>query len=271
MVTPAEKRARFRELHERGCFVLPNPWDVGSARMLAALGFQALASTSSGMAWTNGGLDNETSLPTVLAHLEMLAGATDLPLNADFEDGHADGPEGVAANVAKALAAGVAGVSIEDMSPAPGKPLYPKAEAVARLRAARAAIDAEGSGAILVGRAEGMLMAERNLSDTLDRLVALADAGADCLYAPGLRTPDEITAAVKAVAPKPLNVLIMDPKMTAAQLADLGVRRISLGGALARTAWGGFLRTARRIAESGDFSGLAEAATGGEIAKLLRP
>lgn len=267
MPTPAEKRARFRSLHEGGCFVIPNPWDVGSARMLQALGFQALASTSSGMAWTAGRLDNETPLADALEHLAMLSAAVDLPLNADFENGHADTPEGVAENVRKALAAGVAGLSIEDMSHAEGWPLYDATLAVERVKAAKAA----AGDAVLVARAEGVLLRRTSLNETVDRLVLLADAGADCLYLPGLRTAEDIATVVKAVAPKPVNVLAMNPKLGVAELADLGVRRISLGGALARAAWGGFLRTAREIAEHGRFDRLAEAATGAELKALLRP
>lgn len=271
MASAAEKRARFRALHETGCFVIPNPWDVGSARMLQALGFPAIASTSSGVAWSSGRLDNEVPLEDMLAHLAMLAPAVDIPLNADFENGYADAPEEVAVNVCRALAAGVAGLSIEDMSHDPGKPLYDKALAVERIRAARSAIDAEGMGAVLVARAEGMLTRQADLTATLDRLALFAEAGADCLYAPGLRNAEDITAAVKAVAPKPLNVLMGAPGLSVAELADLGVRRISVGGALARSAWGGFLRAAREIAEMGSFARLGEAATGAELAKLLKP
>lgn len=271
MPTAAEKRTRFRTLHERGCFVIPNPWDVGSARMLQALGFPALASTSSGFAWSTGRLDNQVPLDDMLAHLTSLCAATDLPLNADFENGYADAPEGVAANVRRALDAGVAGLSIEDMSHEPGKPLYDTALAVERVKAARAAIDAEGTGAVLVARAEGLLIRQMDLSQTLDRLVLLADAGAHCLYAPGLRTAEEIAAAVKAVAPLPLNVLMMAPGLSVTELADLGVRRISLGGALARAAWRGFLKAAREIAGTGQFSLLAGAATGAELKALLAP
>lgn len=270
MPTPAEKRARFRALHESGCFVIPNPWDVGSARILQALGFQALASTSSGMAWSQGRLDNEVPLADALAHLETLSAATDLPLNADFENGHAEDLEGLAANVRAALDAGVAGLSIEDMGHAEGWPLYETAVAVERVKAAKAAIDAEGSGAVLVARAEGLLKGTMDVAGVLDRLALLADAGADCLYAPGLRTPEDIAAAVRAVAPKPLNVLAMNLKIPVAQMADLGVRRVSVGGALARAAWGGFLRAARDIAEHGRFDRLAEAATGAEMKALLR-
>lgn len=270
-MTAAEKRARFRELHDHGCFVIPNPWDVGSARMLEALGFPALASTSSGMAWASGRIDNEVPLEDALAHLTTLAAATDLPLNADFENGYADAPEDVAANVRRALATGVAGLSIEDMSHDPGKPLYDTALAVERMRAARAAIDADGTGAVLVARAEGLLIGQMDLGATLDRLVSLADAGAHCLYAPGLRTAEEIATAVKAVAPLPLNVLMWTRGLTVAELADLGVRRISLGGALARAAWGGFLAAAREIAAEGRFDRLADAATGAELKALLAP
>jgi len=271
MPTPAEKRARFRELHESGCFVIPNPWDVGSARMLEAMGFHAVASTSSGMAWSSGRIDNEVPLEDALAHLATLSAAVDIPLNADFENGYADTPEEVATNVRRALDAGVAGLSIEDMSHDPGKPLYETALAVERMRAARAAIDAEGSGAVLVARTEGMLFPERNLAQALDRLVLFAEAGADCLYAPGLKTAEEIAAAVKAVAPKPVNVLMSGPGLSVTELADLGVRRISVGGALARSAWGGFLSAAREIAEAGRFTKLGEAATGAELKALLKP
>jgi 2-methylisocitrate lyase-like PEP mutase family enzyme len=268
MATPAEKRARFRALHESGCFVIPNPSDLGSARILEALGFQALASTSSGMAWAGGRLDNEVPLEDALAHLATLSAAVDIPLNADFENGHADEPEGVAANVRRALDTGVAGLSIEDMSHDAGKSIYEAALAVERVKAARAAVDAEATGAVLVARAEGMLQGHE-LAPTIDRLVAFAEAGADCLFAPGLKTAEQVAAAVKAVAPKPLNVLVGMPGFTVAQLADLGVRRISVGGSLARSAWGGFLRAARGIAESGDFSGLGGAATTAEMKALL--
>jgi 2-methylisocitrate lyase-like PEP mutase family enzyme len=269
MATPTETRARFRALHESGCFVIPNPWDAGSAKALQALGFQALASTSSGFAWSTGRQDNAAPLEAVLAHLAELCAAVDLPINADFENGYANAPEDVAANVRRALATGVAGLSIEDMSHGPGKPLYDEALAVERVRAARAAIDAEGSGAVLVARAEGLLIGQMDLARTLDRLTRLADAGADCLYAPGLRTAEEVAAAVKAVAPRPLNVLMWGPGLSVAQLADLGVRRISVGGALARSAWAGFLKAAREIADQGRFDALGDAATGREIAELL--
>jgi 2-methylisocitrate lyase-like PEP mutase family enzyme len=233
--------------------------------MLQALGFQALASTSSGMAWSSGRLDNEVPLEDALAHLAMLSDAVDLPLNADFENGHADRPEDVAANVRKALAAGVAGLSIEDM--AEDRTLYDTALAVERVKAAKAA----AGDAVLVARAEGLLIGQTDLTTTLDRLVKLADAGADCLFMPGLRAPDDIATVVRAVAPRPLNVLSMNPAIGVAQMADLGVRRISVGGGLARAAWAGFLRAAREIADTGRFDSLAEAATGAELKALLRP
>jgi len=270
MPTLDEKRAAFRRLHETGCFVIPNPWDVGSARMLQALGFPAIASTSSGMAWSSGLIDNEVPLEDALEHLAVLAAATDVPLNADFENGYADAPQDVAANVGRALSTGVAGLSIEDMSHDPGKPLYETALAVERVKAARAAVDADGTGAVLVARAEGLLQGQP-LAPTLDRLAAFADAGADCLYAPGLKTAQDIETAVRAVAPLPLNVLMGGPGLSVAQLADLGVRRISVGGALARAAWAGFLTAAREIADEGRFDALGRAATSAELKALLKP
>lgn len=264
MPTPAEKRARFRELHESGCFVIPNPWDAGSAKMLQAMGFQALASTSSGMAWSSGRLDNEVPLEDALGHLATLSAAVDIPLNADFENGHADAPQDVAANVGAALEAGVAGLSIEDMTS--DRTLYETSLAVERVKAAKAA----AGDAVLVARAEGLLIGQTDLKTTLDRLVLLADAGADCLYLPGLKTADEIVTVVKAVAPKPVNVLAMNHAIPVAQYADLGVRRISVGGALARAAWAGFLAAAKDIAEEGRFDRLAQAATSGELKALLK-
>jgi 2-methylisocitrate lyase-like PEP mutase family enzyme len=270
MPTPAEKRAAFRRLHESGCWVLPNPWDVGSARLLQGLGFKAVASTSSGMAWSKGLTDYQVELEPVLAHLAELNAAVDLPLNADFENGFADDPAGVAENVRRALDAGVAGLSIEDTTRRPGKPVYDAAEAVERIKAARAAIDAHGPGAVLVGRADGLLMGHMDANAAIDRLVALAEAGADCLYAPGLRTAEDIAAAVKAVAPKPINILAGFAPFSVAQYADLGVRRISVGGSLARAAWGGFLKAARQMLDEGRFDALADGPTGKEMAGLLK-
>ena len=267
MVTAAEKRASFRRLHEAGCFVIPNPWDVGSARYLAGMGFKALASTSSGAAWSAGAPDNGITLEAVLAHLRALAAATDLPVNADFEGGFARDAEGVARNVVRCLETGVAGLSIEDSTGDPDRPLYEVSEATERMRAARAAIDAHGREALLVGRAECFLTGHPDpLPEAIRRLRAYADAGADVLYAPGTRTREEIAAVVAAVAPKPVNVLATAAmKLTVADLAALGVRRVSVGGALARAAWGGFIRAAREIAANGSFTALAEATPSSDL------
>ncbi len=264
-----EKRTAFRELHQSGCFVMPNPWDIGSARYLASLGFKALASTSSGMAWARGQADNRVGCEAVLAHLAELATATDLPLNADFEGGYADTPEGVAANVRRAVATGIAGLSIEDSTGEAAAPLRPIGEAVARIAAARAAIDAAGGGVLLTGRAENFIADRPDLSDTVARLQAYAAAGADCLYAPGLRRANDIAAVVKAVAPKPVNILMGTPLFTVAELTAMGVRRISVGGALARAAWGGFAAAARKIAEHGSFEALAHGTPGRELNNLF--
>jgi 2-methylisocitrate lyase-like PEP mutase family enzyme len=231
----AAKRTAFRKLHDSGFFILPNPWDVGSARRLAARGFKALASTSAGFAWTLGRAEGEVTRDELLAHLKALNEATDLPVNADFEAGFADDPAGVANNVALALDAGVAGLSIEDRT---GKELYPIGLAADRIRAAHKAM--EGSGAILVGRSEGFLIGNHDLSATVKRLVAYAEAGADCLYAPGVTDLAAIREIVAAVAPKPVNVLQMGPQMRISDLAEIGVRRVSVGSNLARAAWSGF-------------------------------
>jgi len=265
MPTTSEKREAFRRLHDSGCFVLPNPWDVGSARYLQGLGFKALASTSSGAAWSLGAPDNGLTLDQAIAHIRSLVEATDLPVNADFEGGFAPDAEGVARHVARCLATGVAALSIEDSTGDAARPLYDLSQAVERLQAARAAVDEAGGGALLVGRAECFLTGHPDpLPEAIRRLRAYAAAGADVLYAPGLRTRPEIAAVVEAVAPKPLNVLAY-PGMTVAELGELGVRRISVGGALARAAWGGFLRAAREIAETGSFQALGEAPPGREL------
>jgi 2-methylisocitrate lyase-like PEP mutase family enzyme len=256
----ATRRKNFRDLHQQGCFVLPNPWDRGSARLLQHLGFKALASTSSGFAWTIGRPDYAVTRDDVLSHLALLCAATDLPVNADFEGGFADLPEGVAANVALAIDTGVAGLSIEDRR-LDGNGLYDLDLAVDRIRASRAAIDRSGQDVILVARTEGLLSDSAALTPAIDRLVAFADAGADCLYAPGVQGRENIAAMVRAVAPKPLNVLMFGPGLSVAELADLGVRRISIGGALARTAWGAVLRAAEEI-KNGSFAGLADGAPG---------
>ena len=255
----ASKRARFRALHQSGCFVIPNPWDIGSARLLQHLGFAALASTSSGLAWTRGRADYAMTRDETLAHLTVLSAATDLPVNADFEYGFAVEPADVAANVKLAVATGVSGLSIEDTRPDGG--LHDLPFAVERIRAARAAIDATGEDVMLVARAEVMLKDADDVTAAIDKLVAFAEAGADCLYAPGARKKEDITAIVRAVAPRPVNVLMWGPDFTVAGLADLGGRRISVGGSLARVAWGGVLAAAEKMRD-GSFEGLAGAASG---------
>lgn len=264
--TVQQKRADFRALHSRGCFVLPNPWDVGSARMLAGLGFKALATTSSGFAWSQGHADGAVPREQVLAHLRILAAATDLPLNADFESGYAADAAGVAESVRMAIDTGVAGISIEDSTGDAENPLRPIDVSVTRMRAARAAIDAAGGDTLLVGRAENFIVNRPDLADTIARLKAYSAAGADCLYAPGIKTREQITAVVAAVAPKPVNLLIgAASEFTLQDVAAMGVRRISIGGALARTAWAGMLQAARKIATEGRFDGLAHATPGKEL------
>jgi 2-methylisocitrate lyase-like PEP mutase family enzyme len=267
----ADKRRAFRQLHEAGCFVIPNPWDVGSARFLQSLGFKALATTSSGFAWSHGRPDAPRSRDAALAHLREMVEATDLPLNADFENGYAVDAAGVAESVRLAVETGVAGVSIEDSTGDASNPLFPIDIAVDRMRAARQAIDRTGGDTLLVGRAEGFFVGRPDLDDTIARLRAYAGAGADCLYAPGIRTREQIVALVAAVGPKPLNLLVGSAsELTMADIAALGVRRVSVGGALARTAWGGFMRAARLIAEQGVFDGLAGAASGAELDAFFR-
>ncbi len=268
-ITLADKRATFRKLHESGCFVLPNPFDVGSAKALAQMGFKALASTSAGFAWTIGKADNGVTLDDVCTHLAALCAAVDLPVNADFEGGFAHEAAQVGANVARAAKTGVAGLSIEDSTGDAAKPLYDKAHAIERIKAARAAIDADRSGVLLTGRCEGFLVGQTDLAMVIDRLCAYADAGAECLYAPGIKTKEQIEAIVKAVAPKPVNLLIGASGLSVREAADLGVRRISVGGSLARTAWAGFMRAAREIADQGTFSELAKGHPGGELNKMF--
>jgi len=262
--TVAEKRAVFRALHIEGCFVLPNPWDVGSARMLQHLGFAALASTSSGHAWSQGRPDYGVTLEHVLAHLTELTASVDLPINADFESGFAAAPEDVADNVRRAIGTGIAGLSIEDRDIAAPFGLYGQAYAVERVRAARIAIASSGEDVLLVARTEGLLGDPTALTPAIDKLVAFADAGADCLYAPGVREKTDIAAIVRAVAPKPVNVLVMGPGLNLAELADLGVRRISIGGALARVAWAAIEAAAGKMRE-GSFEGLAGALPGSKL------
>jgi methylisocitrate lyase len=270
MVTTAEKRATFRKTHESGCFVLPNPYDVGSAKALQHLGFKALASTSAGFAWTIGKADDRVALDDVCAHLTALCAAVDLPVNADFEGGFAHEPAKVAANVARAVTTGVAGLSIEDSTGDAAKPLYDRALAIERIRAARAAIDADDSGVLLTGRCEAFLWGQPDLDLVIDRLKAYSDAGADCLYAPGIKTREQISAVVKAVHPKPVNLLIGASGLSLAEAAELGVRRISVGGSLARAAWGGFMRAASEMAEKGTFGELASGYPGGELNKMFQ-
>ncbi|WP_219894494.1 isocitrate lyase/PEP mutase family protein [Aquisediminimonas profunda] len=247
MSDQSKRIAHFRALHEQGCFILPNPWDAGSAKRLQALGFKALASSSSAAAWTLGLKDHQITIEQILDHLHRLCTATDLPVNADFESGFAETPEGVAVNVQRALGTGIAGLSIEDQA-GPGH-LYPLDMAVARIRAARAEIDASGTGALLVARTEAYLNEIKDVAFAIERLTAFAEAGADCLFAPGMTDAAEIAETVKAVAPKPVNVLIMNSDMRVADLAALGVRRVSVGGALAAAAWRGFDAAAAALAE----------------------
>lgn len=249
-----EKRARFRALHQEGCFLLPNPWDIGSALMLQHLGFEALASTSSGHAWTLGRPDHGVTRDEVLAHLAALSNATDLPVNADFESGFAPDPEGVAANVELAIKAGVSGLSIEDRDLEHSR-LYEVPRALERLSAARGAIDRSGADVILVARTEGLLIDPSALKPALDKLVAFAAAGADCLYAPGVWKKHDIATMVRAVAPKPLNVLAFGADLGVAELADLGVRRISVGGSLAAAGWNQMVSVAEAL-KAGSFASL---------------
>jgi 2-methylisocitrate lyase-like PEP mutase family enzyme len=253
-VSTAEKRKAFRKLHESGCFVIPNPWNVGSARYLEGLGFKALASTSSGYAHSLGRADGALSRDQVLTHFREIAAATDLPLNADFENCFAHEPDGVAANVKLCIETGVAGVSIEDFSGDEANPIYDFDLAVARVKAARQAVDQAGGDVVLTARAEGFLHGRPDLADAIKRLKAFADAGADCLYVPGIRTREQIIEVVKAVAPKPVNFLNAWPLgFTVKDIADMGVRRISVGGTLARVAMDAFIKAAREIAEQGTF------------------
>jgi 2-methylisocitrate lyase-like PEP mutase family enzyme len=260
---------RLHELHASGCFVIPNPWDVGSARVLEQLGFQALATTSAGFAWSLGRRDNHVTLDEELAHLRAMAGAVSIPVSADFEGGFAVEPDGVAANVTAAAATGIAGLSIEDSTGDAESPLFAFDLAVERVRAARAAIDAGGSGIVLMARCEAYLVGRPDLGETIRRLTAFAAAGADCLYAPAMRDLGEIKAVVDAIAPKPVNVGVGSDFTTVAQLRELGVRRISVGGALARAAWSSFLDAAREIAEQGTFTAFARAIPAAEINKRM--
>ena len=270
MSSASAKRSAFRQLHESGCFILPNPWDVGSALYLQSLGFKALATSSAGFAWSQGRADGGLTREQVLAHLRELVQSTAVPINADFENGFANDAVGVAESVRLAVDTGVAGLSIEDATGDASQPIFAVDIAVQRLRAARAAIDQAGGETLLIARAENFLLGRPDLADTVARLKAYAEAGADCLYAPGIRTREEISAVVTAVAPKPVNVLVGWPSdLTLDALGGLGVRRVSVGGALARSAWAGLLRATRALAV-GRFDEFAGAASGQELNALFR-
>ena len=255
MFADDDRIAAFHSLHSSGCFVMPNPWDAGSARALQHLGFKALATTSSGFAWTLGRADGQVTLEQTLEHLRVIADAVKVPVNADFEGGYAVDPEQVGANVKLAASTGIAGLSIEDASGNDADPLFEFELAVERVRAARSAIDESGTGIVLTGRSEGFVRGRPDIDETIRRLRAYAEAGADCLYAPRIDKLEHVRAIVSAVAPKPVNLLINAPFTTVAEAAQLGVRRISVGGTLARSAWGGFLDVAKEIADAGTFSG----------------
>jgi methylisocitrate lyase len=263
--------ATFRRLHESGCFVSPNPWDAGSARLLEQLGFPALATTSSGFAWSLGRPDNQVTLEEALAHFRLLAASVGVPVSADFEGGFATSPRDVARNVARAVETGIAGLSIEDSTGDAADPLFDAGLAAERIAAARSAIDASGTGVMLVGRSEGFIVGRPDLDETIRRLRAYADAGAECLFAPGLREEADIRAVVEAVQPRPVSVLAGGGFASVRELAGMGVRRISVGGALARAAWAGFLQAAREIAAAGTFAALGGAAPFAEINEAFRP
>lgn len=270
MTTIAERRSEFRRLHQSGCFVIPNPWDAGSAKYLASLGFKALATTSAGAAWSMGYADGGCPESEMLAHIASIVRATGLPVNADFEGGHGERPDDIAASVTRCIETGVAGLSIEDYTNDRDDPIYDFDLAVARMKSARLAIDRAGGEVLLVGRAEGLIRNRPDFDDILRRLSAYSAAGADCLYAPGATTPEQISAIVKVAGRKPVNVLMGAPgPLSVRDLEELGVRRISVGGSLARSAWGGFARAAREIVEHGSFNGFKDAMPGAELNKLL--
>ena len=263
------KREVFRRLHESGCFAIPNPWDIGTARYLQHLGFKAIATTSAGFAFSRGSSDGAVKRDEMLAHIKELVDATDIPVNADFENGYADDPNDVAESVKLCVATGVAGLSIEDATDRKESRLYDINLAVERIKAAREAIGE--SGVLLVGRAEGFLVGRENIDQVIRRLVAYSDAGADCLYAPGFKEREHLKAIIAAVEPKPSNILIGDPiGLTMKEAASLGARRVSVGGAFARAAWGGFIRSARELIEKGTFDELANAASYAELQELFR-
>jgi 2-methylisocitrate lyase-like PEP mutase family enzyme len=266
----SDKRRTFRKLHEAGCFVIPNPWNVGTARYLQGLGFKALATTSSGFAHAQGLPDGAVPLDAMLAHFREIAEAADVPVNADFEGGFADEPEGVAKNVRRCIDTGVAGLSIEDSTGDDTNPLYDFDLAVARVRAARAAIDQAGGEVVFTARSEGFIRGRPDMEETIRRLKAFAEAGADCLYAPGIRSREQITAVVNATAPLPFNLLMSTNVLTVQEIADLGVRRISVGGTLARVAMNAFIRSAREIADQGKFDAFAGVVGNPELNAFFR-
>jgi 2-methylisocitrate lyase-like PEP mutase family enzyme len=271
MPTIADKRVTFRKLHEAGCFVIPNPWDVGTTRYLQHLGFKALATTSAGFAFSRALPDAAVSRDAMLAHIAEIVAASDLPVNADFEGGYAHEPDGVAESVRLCVDTGVAGLSIEDSTGDKDKPLYDLDVAVARIKAARAAIDRAGGDVLLTGRAECFLVGRPDLDEAIRRLQAYAAAGADCLYAPGIRSREQIAAVVKAASPRPVNLLMPGPLgLTVDDVAGLGVRRISVGGTISRVAFGAFIRAAKQIASEGRFDAFAEAVPHAELNALFR-
>jgi 2-methylisocitrate lyase-like PEP mutase family enzyme len=269
MLPTADKRAAFKKLHESGCFIIPNPFDVGSAVALQHLGFKALASTSAGFAWTIAKADNRVTVDDVCDHLTAVCAAVDIPVNADYEGGFAVEPDKVAVNVARGVRTGVAGLSIEDSTGDAANPLFEHKLAVERIKAARKAIDADNSGVLLTGRCEAFLRGQKDMKLVIDRLTAYAEAGADVLYAPGISTPEEISTVVKAVAPRPVNLLVGAAGPSLKIAGDLGVRRISVGGALARMAWAGFMKASKEMAEQGTFAEFANGYPGGELNKMF--
>jgi 2-methylisocitrate lyase-like PEP mutase family enzyme len=270
MTTPAEKRKAFRKLHESGCFVIPNPWSPGTARYLEGLGFKALASTSSGYAHSQGFADGALTLDQVLTHYREITSVTSIPVNADFENGFAHEPDEVAVNVKRCIDTGIAGLSIEDYTNDDANPLYDFDFAVARMKAARKAIDAAGGDVLLTGRAEGFLHGRPDLADAIKRLRAFSEAGADCLYAPGIRSREQIVEVVKAVAPKPVNLLNhTNLGFTVKEIAEMGVRRISVGGTLSRVAMDAFIKSARAIAEQGTFDSFAGVISNADLNKFF--
>ena len=266
----SEKRRVFRALHQSGCFVIPNPWNVGSARYLQGLGFKALATTSAGFAHAQGYSDGDVTRDMMLAHFREIAQVSDVPVNADFEGGYADDPGEVAENVKLCVATGVAGISIEDYTEDDANPLYDFDLAVKRVRAARDAIDKTGGEVVFTARTEGFIRNRPDLDETIRRLKAFADAGADCLYSPGIKTREHITATVKAVAPKPINFLNSGAfGFTVDDLASLGIRRISVGGTLSRVAMHAFIQSARQIAQDGKFDSFAGVVPNAELNKFF--